>query len=152
MSNYRTGYGFDAAAFPGGRALTSNQRRRLRKKSNRCTYVYGGEYPPNPSAGHPGTSGNPARRATGHYQTAGWSGPPGECGGECVCGTTYDGFDTMAEASALLDAHIAAAPRPCTRQPLRGSFNRYVAIRTAPGQRPRLMERGAYLAQAEVAS
>ncbi|MBM0240247.1 hypothetical protein JNW88_29755 [Micromonospora sp. ATA32] len=42
-----------------------------------------------------------------HHHTAGWGGVPGECGVECACGLTYDGFDTIAEAAALLDNHIA---------------------------------------------
>lgn len=137
MSNYRLGYGFDAEAWPGGRALTGPQRHRLRKKGNRCTYVYGGEYPTNPSAGHAGISGNPARRAQGHYQTAGWAGGPGECGEQCVCGVTYDGFDTIADAGAFLDRHIAASRPAQPRQPLRGSFSRYVAVRRpAPAPEP----------------
>lgn len=44
-----------------------------------------------------------------HMQVAGWGGVPGECGVECACGVTYDNFDTIAEASELLDQHIEAA-------------------------------------------
>jgi hypothetical protein len=47
-----------------------------------------------------------AGQATGHYQSAGWGGEPGQCGVECACGTTFDNFDTIAEAAALLDGHI----------------------------------------------
>jgi hypothetical protein len=129
VSNYRSGYGFHAEAFPGGRALTGPQRRRLRKKSNRCTYVYGGQYPPNPSAARAGASGHPGGRSAVHYQVSGWVGPAGACGVECVCGVTFGGFDTIGEASALLARHVAADRRPRTRPPLRGSFSRYVAIR-----------------------
>ncbi len=59
-----------------------------------------------------------------HYETGGWGGLPGECGVECACGTTFDGFDTIAEAAALLGRHIAA------EQPT-------VALPTVPGRRAR---------------
>lgn len=67
----------------GAKELTPRQRRRRDKKVGRAT----------------------ARRT--HYQAAGWGGVPGECGGECACGVTYYGFDTIGEASVLLDRHIA---------------------------------------------
>lgn len=35
------------------------------------------------------------------------AGGPGECGASCICGVTFDGFDTLREALALLDGHIA---------------------------------------------
>lgn len=48
-----------------------------------------------------------------HQQVAGWGGIPGACGVECACGTTFDGFDSIAEALVLLDQHIADhAPAP----------------------------------------
>jgi hypothetical protein len=46
-----------------------------------------------------------------HRQVAGWGGVRGECGVECACGVTYDRFDTIAGASALLALHIAR-PEP----------------------------------------
>lgn len=53
-----------------------------------------------------------------HYESAGWAGPPGECGVECACGTTFDGFDTIAAAAALLDGHIARADEAAGPGPL----------------------------------
>lgn len=53
-----------------------------------------------------------------HRHVAGWGGVPGECGVECACGTTFDNFDTIAEAAELLDEHIAAANPPVPAQPL----------------------------------
>ncbi|PZG05800.1 hypothetical protein C1I95_32475 [Micromonospora craterilacus] len=44
-----------------------------------------------------------------HRMAAGWKGEPGECGAECACGVTYDGFDSLGAASELLDRHIAIA-------------------------------------------
>lgn len=45
-----------------------------------------------------------------HYQTGGWTGGgDGGSGAECACGLGYGGFDTLAEAVAVLDAHIADA-------------------------------------------
>jgi len=44
-----------------------------------------------------------------HRVVSGWGGVPGQCGVSCSCEVTYDGFDTIAEASALLDMHIAEA-------------------------------------------
>lgn len=45
-----------------------------------------------------------------HKQATVWGGSiPGACGVECSCGTTYDGFDTIAEASELLDEHIRSS-------------------------------------------
>lgn len=44
-----------------------------------------------------------------HRQIAGWGGIPGRCGVECECGVTFDHFDTIAEADALLQQHIASA-------------------------------------------
>jgi len=46
-------------------------------------------------------------RRLAHREISGWGGVPGECGVQCVCGVTYDGFDSLAEASALLARHIA---------------------------------------------
>lgn len=48
-----------------------------------------------------------------HKHIGGSAGGPGECSAECACGTTFDGFDTHAEAVALLEQHIAdEAARP----------------------------------------
>ncbi|WP_319460058.1 hypothetical protein [Micromonospora sp. RTP1Z1] len=47
--------------------------------------------------------------AVEHRHVGGAGGAPGECSAECACGVTFDGFDTIAEASALLDDHIAKA-------------------------------------------
>jgi hypothetical protein len=52
-----------------------------------------------------------------HRQVAGWKGGPGECGAECSCGETYDGFDSLGAACELLDRHIVrsnAMPVPPT--------------------------------------
>lgn len=48
-------------------------------------------------------------RTTEHEHVAGWGGVPGECGVECACGVTFDGFDTLASAAEFLDHHIASA-------------------------------------------
>src|SRR5262249_2780985 len=53
--------------------------------------------------------GSSADQPTEHYQTAGWADVPGECGAECACGTTVDGFDTVGEATAELNHHIVTA-------------------------------------------
>lgn len=50
-----------------------------------------------------------------HMQVSGWGGVPGECGAECACGVTYDNFDTIAEASELLDEHIVKANAEAAR-------------------------------------
>lgn len=47
--------------------------------------------------------------AADHHHVAGWGGETGRCGVECVCGVTFDGFDTIAEAVELLDHHIGSA-------------------------------------------
>jgi hypothetical protein len=52
---------------------------------------------------------SPASTAAGHCQVSGWTGPPGKCGAQCACGTTFDGFDSIAEAVAQLERHIADA-------------------------------------------
>ena len=44
-----------------------------------------------------------------HRLTSAWGGVRGECGVSCECGVTFDGFDTIAEAEALLDNHIEQA-------------------------------------------
>lgn len=45
---------------------------------------------------------------TEHYQVRAWKGEgPGTCGIECACGVTYDGFDSLAEATQQLGWHIA---------------------------------------------
>ncbi|WIM97803.1 hypothetical protein ACTOB_001357 [Actinoplanes oblitus] len=42
-----------------------------------------------------------------HYHLSGQTGGPGECAAECACGLTFSGFDTLAEAVAQVDRHIA---------------------------------------------
>lgn len=49
-----------------------------------------------------------------HTQRSGWVGEAGECGAECTCGVTFDGFDTLAEAAAMLAEHIADPDRKGT--------------------------------------
>lgn len=44
-----------------------------------------------------------------HELASAWGGVPGECGASCACGETYDGFDTIAEATAFLDRHYVKA-------------------------------------------
>jgi hypothetical protein len=46
-----------------------------------------------------------------HEHTGGAAGGPGENEVWCACGVTYAGFDTHAEAMAMLEAHIAEAGR-----------------------------------------
>lgn len=47
-----------------------------------------------------------------------WKGEPGECGASCVCGVTYDGFGSLAEAGAFIDRHIARANSGLSTQQL----------------------------------
>lgn len=42
-----------------------------------------------------------------HRHVGGATGGPGECEAWCACGVTFAGFDTHAEAAAMLDEHIA---------------------------------------------
>ncbi|HEY9416892.1 MAG TPA: hypothetical protein VIQ30_19215, partial [Pseudonocardia sp.] len=42
-----------------------------------------------------------------HQHAGGWKGGPGECGVQCACGLTFDGFDSIREAAKLLGDHIA---------------------------------------------
>ncbi|MEV4846104.1 hypothetical protein AB0K20_23165 [Micromonospora matsumotoense] len=42
-----------------------------------------------------------------HRHVAGSTGSPGEWSAECACGVTFAGFDTLGEAVAVLDRHIA---------------------------------------------
>lgn len=42
-----------------------------------------------------------------HYLAVAWGGVPGECGAECACGVTWDGFDRIGDATELLDQHAA---------------------------------------------
>jgi hypothetical protein len=57
-------------------------------------------------AWHP--EGRPAEPAAEHHHSGGWKGEgPGTCGAECVCGVTFDGFDTLAEAVELVERHVA---------------------------------------------
>jgi hypothetical protein len=44
-----------------------------------------------------------------HVVTTVWGGVRGECGSQCSCDTYFDGFDTIGEADAFLDRHIALA-------------------------------------------
>lgn len=50
----------------------------------------------------------PGEQKPAHYEAGGWKGggDKGGCGVECACGVTYDGFDSLAEAAALLTKHI----------------------------------------------
>lgn len=43
-----------------------------------------------------------------HRYAGGWKGADGEgdCGAYCACGETYAGFDTLGEASELVEAHV----------------------------------------------
>lgn len=64
----------------------------------------------------------PDRAPVVHRGDSFWKGDePGSCGASCVCGTTFDGFDSLGEASDLVDRHIevenakaagSAAPQP----------------------------------------
>lgn len=72
---------------------------------------------------HPPGSDTPAtpstdRNSVTHHEVAGWGGVPGDCGVECACGVSFDGFDTIAEASTLLaqhvDDHTVAHPAWCS--------------------------------------
>lgn len=45
---------------------------------------------------------------TEHYHVGGAAGGPGENDAECACGVIFTGFDTHADAVAVLDRHIAA--------------------------------------------
>jgi len=47
-----------------------------------------------------------------HYETGGWKGGPGGCGVKCACGTVFDGFDSLGEATDLLNAHIVRETDP----------------------------------------
>lgn len=47
-----------------------------------------------------------------HRHVGGSVGVPGENGADCVCGTSFDGFDTHEEATRMLDLHIQAATSP----------------------------------------
>lgn len=52
-----------------------------------------------------------------HERVGGRAGGPGDCAAWCACGVTFDGFDTIAEAGALVDEHAAnanAGPAPST--------------------------------------
>lgn len=44
-----------------------------------------------------------------HRLTSAWGGVVGECGVECACGVTFDGFDRIADAEVLLNEHIEQA-------------------------------------------
>lgn len=55
----------------------------------------------------------PSEPTPKHGHVAGSAGGPGECSAVCACGVTFDGFDTLGEAVAVLDRHIAN-PEPDT--------------------------------------
>jgi hypothetical protein len=57
----------------------------------------------------PPEADEPAEFGGVHERAGGRAGGPGDCAVWCACGVTYDGFDTIAEAGALLDEHIATA-------------------------------------------
>lgn len=44
-----------------------------------------------------------------HERDGGRAGGPGDCAAWCACGVSFDGFDTIAEAGALVDEHAATA-------------------------------------------
>ncbi|BCJ45364.1 hypothetical protein GCM10010168_86330 [Actinoplanes ianthinogenes] len=44
-----------------------------------------------------------------HYHSAGQAGGQGECASECACGTSFSGFDSLAEAVEQVELHIADA-------------------------------------------
>lgn len=53
-----------------------------------------------------------------HYEKRVWIGDdPGSCGAECACGLGYVGFDSVGEASRLLEVHIAASVDPAGAVP-----------------------------------
>jgi hypothetical protein len=47
-----------------------------------------------------------------HAHVGGSAGGPGENGAACACGVSFDGFDTHADAIAVLNGHIAATKPP----------------------------------------
>lgn len=54
----------------------------------------------------------PADEFTGvHERVGGRAGGPADCAAWCACGVTFAGFDTIAEAGALVDGHAARANR-----------------------------------------
>ncbi|SCL12829.1 hypothetical protein [Micromonospora inyonensis] len=64
-----------------------------------------------------------------HYHAAGSTGGPGACSAVCACGTAVAGFDTVAEAAAVLDQHIAnpdGTSEPTTRQRLAAELRHLV--------------------------
>jgi hypothetical protein len=68
--------------------------------------------PPTPAAEELEMADEPPTQLV-HRFAGGWKGTdPGSCGAECSCGDTYDGFDSLAEASELIDRHIARANGP----------------------------------------
>lgn len=77
------------------------------------------------SAAEPAAAEQPAAAVeptTGeHYYASGWKGGPDGCGASCGCGLTYDGFDSLKQASELLDRHIAK-PAPEYKVTLPGQF------------------------------
>jgi hypothetical protein len=67
-----------------------------------------------------------------HEQLAGWGGIPGECGVECACGTTFDGFITLAEAKAQLDHHIEHAELVAGLRELADWYQEHLEVPLAP--------------------
>jgi hypothetical protein len=64
--------------------------------------------------GHiPGEICAPADEVSEHYETSGWTGGVDGSGVACACGTTFDGFDSLAEAGEQLKHHIQN-PDPVT--------------------------------------
>lgn len=56
-----------------------------------------------------------------HVMVRGVGGVPGGCGAECACGVTFDGFDTLAEATEFLSRHIADETAPPVPTPAEGA-------------------------------
>lgn len=77
-----------------------------------------------------------------HRHVAGSGGGPGECSATCACGATFDGFDSIAEAVAVLDAHIADPdggdvnqPQPGADAPVESDGPQPLRVRAAALQR-----------------
>lgn len=80
-----------------------------------ATLVAGTQSPPAadasttlPHAGVPaGGDQNEERTEAEHEQDSAWHGGPGECGVGCSCGASFDGFNSVDEATDELALHIA---------------------------------------------
>ena len=79
-----------------------------------------------------------------HEISTAWKGDePGECGVECKCGVTYDGFDSLAEAETHLLRHIAnPEPEPVDATPGLLHFHAVAADRTMCGRSVSLLPPG----------